>query len=104
VRFNNKFRAKRCEIDGIKFASKAEAKRYLELKLLEKNKRIKGLALQVSYPLVVNGFKICTYIADFVYQEDGKTIVEDKKGMILPIFKLKMKLMKALYGIDIRIT
>ena len=100
----HKYHAKKCEIDGIKFASQAEGRRYTELKLLERAKGIKKLLLQVRYPLVVNKVKICTYVADFVYWENGKEVVEDVKGMILPIFKLKMKLMKALYDIDIRIT
>lgn len=100
----SKYHAKKCEIDGIKFASKMEGARYVELKLLEQAGEIKDLKLQVSYPIIVNGYKICKYIADFVYKENGKIIVEDKKGVLTPAFRLKQKLMRAVHNIEIRIT
>lgn len=82
------------------FASKKEAKRYDELRLLEKAKQISFLRTQVRYPIKVNGTLVCTYIADFVYVGD-REIVEDCKGLRLPLYQLKKKLMKAVYGIDI---
>lgn len=103
-RFRSKYRAKRTTIDGINFASLGEARRYVDLKHLQSLGRIKNLQLQVAYPLAVNGYKLCTYVADFVYVEDGKTIVEDFKGVRTPIFRLKAKMMKALLGIELRIT
>lgn len=93
-------------IDGILFASKAEAKRYFELKLLEKAGKIGPLERQYQYDLTVNGYKVGTYIADFVYIEyidgaDRLPHVEDVKGVRTPLYRLKKKLMKAIYGIDI---
>jgi hypothetical protein len=57
----------------------------------------------VSYKLEINGILICTYIADLVYWRTGKPkeIVEDVKGVRTPEYKIKKKLMKAIYGIDI---
>jgi hypothetical protein len=100
----SKYRAKRTVIDGITFASRGEALRYQDLRYMEKAGRIKDLQLQVAYPMSVNGYKLCTYVADFVYLEDGKKIVEDFKGVRTPIFRLKAKMMKALLGIELRIT
>lgn len=89
---------------GIVFASKAELKRWLDLKNLERAGVIKGLQRQVSFTLAHNGVMLCKYVADFVYTENGKPIVEDVKGFAPPIFRLKAKLMKAFHGVDIRIT
>lgn len=97
----NKFRAIRTEIDGISFASKKEAKRYVELKLLEKNKQIFDLELQPKFPMIINGIKVCNYIADFKYKKivAGKLtlVIEDTKGVKTDVFKLKAKLFKACY-------
>ncbi len=100
----NKYRNKPTEVDGIRFASKREATRYQELRLLERAGVIKGLWLQVRFPLKVNEQLICTYVADFQYFEDGKSIVEDSKGHRTPEYKLKKKLMRALYQIEIKET
>jgi len=98
----NKYHNKKTTIDGIVFASKREANRYLELKLLELVKEISKLELQVPYVLSVNGEKICRYIADFEYMDKrGNVITEDVKGVKTAVYQLKKKLMKAIYGIDI---
>ncbi len=103
----NKYGAVKTEVDGIKFDSKAEAKRYMELKLLEKAGEISGLQLQPRYDFSLNGVKIGFYKADFYYIDgDGvevpyKEVVEDVKGMKTPVYRLKKKLMKAMHGIDI---
>lgn len=91
-------------VDGIRFASKREANRYGELAYLLKAGQISNLKLQVRYPLVVNGVHVCTYIADFVYDDKGQRIVEDAKGFATYHYKIKRALMKAVYGIDIRET
>jgi hypothetical protein len=52
----------------------------------------------------VNGVLVCTYVGDFDYWENGEYIVEDVKGFLTPVFKLKRKLVKALHGITIRET
>lgn len=90
-------------IDGYKFPSKAEANRYLALKLLEKSGQIKGLEIHPRYPLEVNGQRICIYEADFRYfdVERGTTRVEDVKGMRTAAFVLKKKLLKACHNVDV---
>lgn len=101
----SKYGNKKTIVDGIKFASKKEAARYQELKLLEKQKLISDLELQKVYELKVNGEKICSYVADFVYLKkmEGywEPVFEDCKGFKTPEYKLKKKLMKAIYGIEI---
>ena len=88
-------------VDGIRFASKREAKRYRELKIFEVNFLITDLVLQPRYPMVVNGVKVCTYVADFRYAraDTGQVIVEDVKGMATPVYRIKKKLMLACHGI-----
>lgn len=68
-------------VDGIRFDSLREANRYSELKLMERAGEISDLRLQVRYQLCVNGVKVCTYVADFVYVRDGITVVSDAKGV-----------------------
>ena len=97
----SKYKNIQTQVDGIRFASKREGRRYQDLKLLEKAGVIKGLRLQVPYHIYFNGVMICKYIADFVYQENGKEIVEDVKGMRTQGYRLKKKMMKACYNIDI---
>lgn len=97
----SKFGAIRTEVDGVVFASKREAARYQDLKLLQKAGKIQNLELQPSYPMIVNKQKICVYKADFRYFENGKEVVEDAKGVRTPIYRLKAKLMLACYGIRI---
>jgi len=85
-------------VDGIRFASKREARRYGELRLLERAGEIASLELQPTFPCVVSGAKVCTYIADFAYtSEAGKRVVEDVKGVKTPVYRLKKKLVEAIY-------
>lgn len=100
----HKYRAKRTEVDGITFASRMEAQRYTELRALEQAGEISGLELQPRYDLVVNGVKIGRYVADFRYREDGRLVVEDVKGVKTALYRLKKKLVRALYGIEVRET
>lgn len=99
----HKYNAKRTDVDGHSFPSKAEANRYLQLKLLLSGKKIRDLEIQPRFPLVVNGVKITTYIADFRYVdiEKGLMIIEDVKGVRTEGYVLKKKLTEALYGIEI---
>jgi len=101
---SNKYRAKRTIIDGILFHSKGEANRYCELKLLEKVGKIKDLKLQVPFKIYIKEILICKYIADFVYFEDSKEVVEDFKGVKTASYNLKKKLMKAVHNIEIKET
>lgn len=102
----NKFNAVKTEVNGIKFDSKAEAKRYFDLTILQRAGEISQLELQPKYDLVVNGFTVCAYVADFKYREaDGGLVVEDVKSPITAknrAYRIKLKLMKAIYGIDIK--
>ena len=100
----HKYNAQPTTVDGIRFHSKGEANRYSQLKLLERLGDISDLSLQPSFPLVVNDHKICTYKADFKYIEDGQEIIEDFKGYDTRDSKMKRYLLKALHGIDVRIT
>lgn len=96
----NKFGAKRT--NG--YASKAEATRAEELKLLQRAGKISDLREQVKFPLLVDGELIGYYIADFMYVEDGEQIVEDVKGFKTPMFRWKAKHFRAQYGRSIKVT
>ena len=98
-----KYRAQKTIVDNIVFDSKAEARRYAELKLLEGGGLIRDLSLQQQYDLDVNGTRVGRYVADFVYldNETGERVVEDVKGVRTPVYRLKKKMMKAIYGIEI---
>lgn len=116
----NKYHNKRVDIGGVVFDSVKEARRYQELSILEKLGEISDLRCQVEYELipaqrepdsigkrggVIKGKVIekkCSYIADFVYIENGKTVVEDVKGFRTPEYKIKRKLMLYRHGIKIK--
>lgn len=93
------------------FDSIKEARRYQELKLLLRAGAISDLKLQVPYELIpaqyINGKcveRAVKYIADFVYTENGKEIVEDAKGVRTDTYKIKKKLMLYVYGIRLKET
>lgn len=107
----SKYNNKKTIVDNIKFDSKAEANRYIELKMLEKARKISDLELQPKFELqekYINnkGEKIraITYKADFCYLEGNKIVVEDVKGIETKEFKIKKKLFENKYrDIDFRI-
>lgn len=100
-----KYKNRPTMIAGKWFASNKEARRYEELRLLERAGEISHLLTQVSFPINVNGEKICIYRADFTYRtKEGKDIVEDVKGVRTPIYKLKKKLLWAVCRINITET
>lgn len=103
-----KFGNVKTEVDGIKFDSKREAERYKSLLLLIKSGRVRNLKRQVVFDLVVNGYRVCKYRADFVYEEYENrlwtSVVEDVKGPITQAYRIKRKLMRACHGIVIRET
>lgn len=89
-------------VDGVRFASKAEAKRDAELQQLERAGVIGDIKRQPRFPLVVMGVKIATYVGDWEYMDfeniSGKIrVVEDCKGVQTPAFKIKWALAKALF-------
>lgn len=95
------------EIDGLKFDSAKESRRYRELKLLECAGQIRDLELQKRFPIRINDELVCSYIADFVYREghSGKQVVEDVKSAFTrknPVYRLKAKLMHAVHGVSIK--
>lgn len=102
----NKYSNKKTNVDGIIFDSRAEARRYRELKSMEQAGLIKSLVLQPKFLLQdkfkYNGktYRKIEYIADFGYIDTstGQIIVEDVKGMETDVFKLKMKMFLSLYG------
>ena len=108
-RNNNKLNAKMTTIDGIKFRSQDEGKRYLQLKLLQKAGAIKDLELQHRYelqPAFTKGgkkYRAIYYVADFVYVDTktNETVVEDvkgcKKGCTYELFTIKKKLFEFNY-------
>lgn len=104
----SKYRAVKTTVDGITFASKAEAKRYQELKALCVAGHILNLKCQPVFVLAdsvtINGRRrpSLRYVADFsYYTPDMDLVVEDVKGMLTPVYRLKRHLMKAVLGIDI---
>lgn len=105
----SKYKNKKVVIDGIKFDSKKEANRYLELKLMEDTDYIKDLELQKKFELIpkyeINGRKVraMNYICDFYYYDilKDKYIVEDVKGMKTQVYKLKKKMFEYKYKIEI---
>lgn len=98
----SKYKAVRTTVNGLAFASQKEARCYQNLLLLERTGRISNLELQPRFPCYVNDMLVTTYVGDFRYIEDGATVVADAKGMKTYVYKIKAKLVKALYGITIK--
>ena len=118
-----KYGNKKITVDGVTFDSKKEYLRWCELRLLQKAGHITDLQRQVKYELIPaqyeeyerysektgkrlkNGLrcveKECAYIADFVYQQDGQSVVEDTKGYKTEAYIIKRKLMLYVHGIKI---
>ncbi len=118
----NKFHSRKAVVDGITFDSGREAERYAQLKLLQKAGKISGLSLQVRFDLLPAQYaetcgeyytkgpkkgqpkrgkcveKAVTYVADFVYCENGRMIVEDAKGCRTKDYIIKRKLFRWRYG------
>ena len=105
----NKYKNKKVIYNGIKFDSKKEEKRYIQLKQLEKLRIIKDLELQKTYELQpsfrVNDktYRKITYKADFSYVtvKDNKIHIEDTKGFRTEVYRLKRKMFAYKYGIEI---
>ena len=101
----SKYGNTKIRVDGRLFDSKAEAARWQELQLLERAGEITELERQVEYELIPKqkGERAVKYIADFRYiDHEGKTVVEDTKGVKTPVYILKRKLMLRVHGIRIR--
>jgi hypothetical protein len=119
----NKYHSKKTTINGIEFDSRKESRRYQDLLLLERAGAIQNLQRQVKFVLIPaqyetierygkNGQKLkdgqrilereCSYIADFVYRENGKMVVEDTKGVKTKDYIIKRKLMLYVHGIKVK--
>jgi len=97
----SKYGAVKVTVDGIRFDSKKEASRYVELMAMQNAGMISDLQVQPEYPIFVNGIKVCDYRADFFFRRGVTEYVEDTKGFRTPVYKLKKRLVEAMYGIKI---
>ena len=109
----NKYHNVKVEFDGMSFDSVKESTRWAELKLLQRAGQIYELRRQVVFEIIPTQRdeatgelveKCARYIADFVYMEKGKCIVEDAKGVKTKEYALKKKLMKYFHNIEIKDT
>ena len=116
----NKYGSRKVTIGGITFDSQKEARRFMELSLLEKAGKITNLQRQVKFVLIPAQYEQDTigkkggvrrgklierevsYIADFQYTQDEKTVVEDSKGFKTKDYIIKRKLMLWVHGIKIK--
>lgn len=103
-RSRSKYGNKKVELDGHKFDSKAEARYYSHLKLLEKAGEILFFRLQPRYRLL-DGFekygkkhRAINYIADFeIHHRDGSIEAVDVKGTLTQVFRIKEKMFNKKY-------
>ena len=118
--YRSKYGSKKVTIDGITFDSQKEARRFRELSLLERAGKVTDLQMQVKFVLIPSQYEPDTigvrggvkrgklierevsYVADFVYTENGKQIVEDTKGFKTKEYIIKRKLMLYIHGIRIK--
>lgn len=119
----NKYKSRKMSVNGVNFDSRKEADRYIELTLLSRSGAIKGLKRQVKFELIPAQYepdiisprgkvkkgklieRAVSYIADFVYtDENGKTVVEDCKGVRTKDYIIKRKLLLYMHGIRIKET
>lgn len=104
----SKYRNKKVHWNDNTYDSKKEARRHAELLLLQKEGWITDLETQVKFDLLpsqrVDGKVVerpVAYVADFVYKQDGKTVVEDTKGFRTRDYIMKRKMMLFFHGIQI---
>jgi len=85
------------------FDSQRELRRWGELKLLQVAGQITNLRRQVPFELIpkMAGQRATYFVADFVYEEKGKTVVEDSKGYRNRLYMLKRKLMMFRHGVEV---
>lgn len=110
----SKYRNQPQVVDGVRFDSKRELKRWQELRLLERAHKIGSLERQVVYVLApavrLVGEKrlkpAIRYVADFRYfdADKGVFVIEDAKGSETDVSRLKRHLMKSVHGIDVRLS
>lgn len=105
-----KYGNKKLKTEHGNFDSQGEYKRWQQLRLLEQAGKISDLQRRVKFELAPSCHLLkrkrpaVRYYADFVYFENGQKVVEDYKGMLTPVYKLKRHLMMTVHGIEIRET
>lgn len=106
-----KYRNRACQIGAEKYRSQREAGRHQELLLLQRAGEIAGLVREVPFVLApgvrIDGEKrarpALRFFADYVYStKEGRTVVEDAKGMATPVYRLKKHLMATVHGIHVK--
>lgn len=104
-----KYGNRKTVVNGITFDSKKEARRWQELRLLERAGEITNLSRQVPYELIPpqrrddgKPERAVSYIADFTYDDHGKRVVEDTKGMKTRDYIIKRKLLLKVHGITVK--
>jgi len=108
ARRHSKYGAVKTTVDGILFDSKAEARRYEELRLRMMAGEIEALQVHGRYPLTAHLLEkphrivVGDYVSDFDYLENGRLVVEDVKGVKTPLYRWKKKHFEAQYSIPIR--
>lgn len=103
----NKYNAKRCEEDGIKFDSLAERDYYRQLRLRSLGaKEISCIVCHPQFPITINEIQVCKVELDFQYldHEAKKIIYVDVKGVYTAISRLKHKLFEAQYNEKVTIV
>ena len=102
----SKYGNTKVDYDGYTFDSIAEWNRYKDLKLMVAAKEIRGLTVHPDFDLIVNGIKICRYVADFSYfdRRQARRVVEDVKSKPTRTraYLIKKKLLRARCGIEIQ--
>ena len=105
----SKYGNHRTVVDGYTFDSKAEARRYQELRLMEQAGEIRNLRVHPPYPLYCPGddceiVRVACYVADFDYWDvpGDRFVVEDVKGQRTAIYSLKRKWLRLQAGIEIQ--
>lgn len=98
----SKYKNRKTEYNGALYDSKKEADYALQLDMLMKAGEIQSWERQIRLDAVVEGKKVCTYIADFkVTEKDGRIQYVDVKGFKPAVYRLKKKLIEALYHLTI---
>jgi hypothetical protein len=106
----HKYGARATTVDNISFPSRREANRYTELKALLRAGKISNLEVDAQNPIIydieVNGLHITNYRPDFRYydNETKRMVVCDAKGFRTDVYRLKRKLVRAVFGIEIMET
>jgi hypothetical protein len=94
----SKYRAQAVLEDGYRFDSQAEHQRYRELMLLWGQRIIRNLTVHPRYVVWQSGKEKIVYEADFSYLDtDGQQVVEDVKGVLTAVYRLKKKMFLAAF-------